>query len=75
MSRRIKRRAESGMPQMIEPNSDMLAITRLYLEKREVLDQSEREIYLEIIASFIPPRLMIAQPDFKIDIEKAIPRA
>ncbi len=59
-----------GNPQFIEPNPDMLAIIRLYLEKRDSLNTSERELFQEIIASFIPPRIMLANPELKIDISR-----
>jgi|HubBroStandDraft_2_1064218.scaffolds.fasta_scaffold02174_6 hypothetical protein len=43
------------------PNPDMLAITRLYLEKRDTLTAEERTIFLSLIQSMTTPVLRIKQ--------------
>lgn len=40
----------------VPPNSEMLAIARLYLEKCELLPEEDRSLYRKVVASFLKTR-------------------
>ena len=52
------------MPEIVPPNPDLLAITRLYLERYPTLDPEDRVLYRQIIK-------MIASPPFFVHSNQA----
>jgi hypothetical protein len=61
---------------IIEPNAEMLAITRLYLEKYEALAEADRKLFRDIIRGFAAPRMEISGPQFDVaEISERLQRA
>jgi hypothetical protein len=57
-------RIESGSPaqtqiEKIEPNADMLAIVKLYLEKYELLGELDRAAFRAMLTKFFTPALIV----------------
>lgn len=44
--------------EVIEPNEDMLRITRLYLEKRDGMSEQERSVFVRAIELFMNPLII-----------------
>lgn len=41
--------------EIVQPNADMLAIARLYLETRDSLTEEERAVYLKMLRAMLAP--------------------